>query len=420
MPEPLRIEPTLQTRSELAIWAHAVLDEGRSLMVWRHDTPTLITVCEALQAHWQAQAPTLNITHFSGHQPASLLGRINETLTQQGLHQAMQPGQTPAPPSIWLVHDAERFSNDELLLLLRINSQFPGWKIRWVLLFNVGVPLPSDKQALLQEASGGWLQWTTPAPLRALALRPEAKPPALISAVQQQLQKTSVELWAAGLVVLLALGVWLVLQNTTRTGTSPRPSPGPTSVAIAPTSTPVQGAPLPLAQAAAPELPSAQAQVQAQTAVSAPAPAPAPVSAPEPATAPTMPPVQQPAPAAAPEVTPPTMPEVAQRGLRWVKGLPRDSFLLEHGEFETAQQAQRLIRANDELGNARVLMRPGNGNLAPRYLVVTGPFRSEERAKNFMQRKRLPEQTRIEEVARILKKTAIPTPKPTSSANPQR
>jgi hypothetical protein len=40
--------------------------------------------------------------------------------------------------------------------------------------------------------------------------------------------------------------------------------------------------------------------------------------------------------------------------------------------------------------------------------VVTGPFRSEERARNFMARKRLPEQTRIEEVGRVLQKSQAP------------
>jgi len=426
VPEPARIEPTLQTESDLVKWARAVLHEGRGLMVWRHDAPALIAVCEALQAHWQAQAPELDMAHFSGHQPAGLLGRINEGLTQQGLQNAMQSGTVPAPQSIWFVHDAECFSGDELLLLLRLNEHFPSWKIRWVLLFNVSQAVPPDKQALLDKASGGWLQWTMPAPARALALRPEPLPPALLG-VTKQLRSSSVELWGLGLVAFLGLGVWLLLHHTTKDEPSfqqraapqvpPHPTPHQTRLQGDVTSGPsaafgqpaesatdgtinpalrppmdaepltIQGAPLP-AQQVTRLPPSDMGRVLERSTLP-----PEAVAAlkPEPQTPP-----------------PPPMPEVAQRGLRWLKTLPKDSLLLEHGMFETAQQAQRLLRVQNELSTARVVMLKATATQSTRFIVVTGPFRSKERARNFMARKRLPEQTRIEEVGRVLQKSAAP------------
>jgi hypothetical protein len=430
--EPARIEPTLQTESDLTKWAHAVMQDGRGLMVWRHDAPALIAVSEALQAHWQAHAPQMAMSHFSGHQPAGLLGRINEGLTQQGLQQAMQSVPIPEPHSIWFVHDAECFSEDELLLLLRLNEHFPGWKIRWVLLFNVALPMPPEKQALLDKASDRWLQWTTPSPARALALRPEPLTPALVG-VAKSLRSSSVELWGLGLVVLLGLGVWLLLHNTTqdKTGTPqrttaqqapPHPAPnqtrpqgygsiGPNTASVQTVESasdatlnpalsppmneaplPIQGAPLP-GQAAMSPPPADTGRVLERSGLQ-PEVASGLRSSPQ-----TPPP-------------PPPMPEVAQLGLRWLKTLPKDSLLLEHGIFETAQQAQRLLRVQNELGSARVVMLKATATEPTRFIVVTGPFRSEERARNFRARKRLPEQTRIEEVGRVLQKSAVPINRP--------
>jgi hypothetical protein len=430
VPEPARIEPTLQTESDLTQWARAVVQDGRGLMVWRHDAPALIAISEALQAHWQAQAPQLAMAHFSGHQPAGLLGRINESLTQQGLQQAMASGPNPEPHSIWFVHDAECFSEDELLLLLRLNEHFPGLKIRWVLLFNMALPLPQGKQALLDKAPGRWLQWTAPSPARALALRPEPLTPALVG-VAKSLRSSSVELWGLGLVVLLGLGVWLLLHNTTqdKTGSpqrttaqaTPHPAPDQTRLQgngaigqntvsgqkvesasdatlnpdlrppMNTTPSPVQGAPL-NGQPAINPPPTEMGRVLERSGL------PSEVAS-DLRSRPQTPP-------------PPPMPEVAQLGLRWLKTLPQDSLLLEHGVFETAQQAQRLLRVQNELNSARVVMLKATATEPTRFIVVTGPFRSEERARNFRARKRLPEQTRIEEVGRVLQKSAVPINRP--------
>jgi hypothetical protein len=105
------------------------------------------------------------------------------------------------------------------------------------------------------------------------------------------------------------------------------------------------------------------------------------------------------------------MPDVAARGRRWLSGLPQDSFVLEHGVFENAQQAQRLIKAHAELGNARIVMLKPTATMPSRFMVVTGPFRSLERAQNFKVRQQLPTQTHIEEVARVLQQSVSPSPR---------
>jgi hypothetical protein len=85
--------------------------------------------------------------------------------------------------------------------------------------------------------------------------------------------------------------------------------------------------------------------------------------------------------------------------------LPKDSFVLERGVFDSVQQAQRLIKAQDELATARIIMlRPGPSGTA-RFVVVTGPFRSLERAQNFRFRLQLTGQAPIEQVGLLLEKT---------------
>jgi hypothetical protein len=106
------------------------------------------------------------------------------------------------------------------------------------------------------------------------------------------------------------------------------------------------------------------------------------------------------------------VPEIALRGLQWLTLQSPEFFVVEHGAFPTAAQAQSLIRSKDELVNARVLMRK---NTAPggRFLVITGPFRSLERAQNYKVRENLPPQIQIRKVSDVLQETAKPAkPRP--------
>jgi hypothetical protein len=63
------------------------------------------------------------------------------------------------------------------------------------------------------------------------------------------------------------------------------------------------------------------------------------------------------------------------------------------------------------LANARIVMLQSLKGAPARYLVVTGPFRSQERAQNFKARQQLPPQTHIEEVSRVLQQSLAPSPR---------
>jgi hypothetical protein len=80
------------------------------------------------------------------------------------------------------------------------------------------------------------------------------------------------------------------------------------------------------------------------------------------------------------------LPDVAVQGRLWLRGLPEDTFLLEHGVYETVRQAQSAVKAKAWLANARIVPMYQPGKDDAKFVVLTGPFRSKDRAKNTMVR----------------------------------
>ena len=83
--------------------------------------------------------------------------------------------------------------------------------------------------------------------------------------------------------------------------------------------------------------------------------------------------------------------------------------VLEHGAFPTAAQAQSLIQTQNELANARVLMR-NSASPVGRFVVITGPFRSQERAQNYKVRENLPPQIQVRRVSDVLAESVRTAP----------
>ena len=106
----------------------------------------------------------------------------------------------------------------------------------------------------------------------------------------------------------------------------------------------------------------------------------------------------------------PPIPDAAQRGYRWLAALPQESFLILHGSHSSALQAKRQIDSKPELVNARMVMLKPTDTESTRFWVVTGPFRSQERAENFRVRQNLPVSTLILETSDVLKRSR-PAPK---------
>ena len=80
------------------------------------------------------------------------------------------------------------------------------------------------------------------------------------------------------------------------------------------------------------------------------------------------------------------LPDVAIKGRQWLRKLPEDSFVLVHKNFTRLKDAQAYMRSKDWLVNARIVPVFVEGKDEARFAVVTGFFRSKERAKTTIER----------------------------------
>jgi hypothetical protein len=97
-----------------------------------------------------------------------------------------------------------------------------------------------------------------------------------------------------------------------------------------------------------------------------------------------------------------SLPEAAQSGGRWLKALPADTFVVEHGSAGSFEQAQKLKAKHKELANARIVAtRKSPGADEWQFTVVTGPFRSEDRAKSYVSRLDWKPSTRIRDADKL-------------------
>lgn len=71
---------------------------------------------------------------------------------------------------------------------------------------------------------------------------------------------------------------------------------------------------------------------------------------------------------------------------RWLNGLPPESLLVVHARLSSQREAESFRAGRDVLTHARVLKAQAEDGHGERWLVVSGPFRSPERAQNYMQR----------------------------------
>jgi septal ring-binding cell division protein DamX len=76
------------------------------------------------------------------------------------------------------------------------------------------------------------------------------------------------------------------------------------------------------------------------------------------------------------------LPETAVQGRLWLKGLPAESFVIQHKAYASVKDAQTAIKGKDWLVNARIVPVFADGKDEALFGVVTGPFKSKERAKN--------------------------------------
>jgi hypothetical protein len=92
--------------------------------------------------------------------------------------------------------------------------------------------------------------------------------------------------------------------------------------------------------------------------------------------------------------------------------LPEESFVIEHQVLSTVKDAQAAMKGKDWLQNARITPVFTAGKDEAKFAVVTGPFKSKERAQTTITRLGLASSTTIKGVPAALAQSSPKQTKP--------
>lgn len=422
----------LADRLQLQACLQAIEQEGKSVVL-HSDHPALLDhYGQILVQRLRQHLPDTPTEIFFPTHTDALLARFNEVLSHVSVDAATQTEGPAAPAKLWIVHDASALPEHELKLLARLLQHLPGARVSAVLMLNgsaqalrdfdpqgrrllrwhIEPPTPEQIDQMVQEARQNGREFAAlelvarvapPAPaqtpVNAKAARP-APPSEPVQALATERPQPSApgagRLWRwlglfLGLLMLSAgVAAWLNPETTRQWGAqlgqlwthAPRDMGGPVSPASA-ASEPASSTQPP---ASAAETASAPTMAASQAGADAP-PAPAPAAS---------------APPPAPLLT--ELPELAQRGLAWLRQQDKDSWIIEHSRHASAQLARKQV-GSGLLSNARIVPVYRPGAEAAEFAVITGPFRSEERARNFTARNGLGPSTQVHASGKLLSMT---------------
>ena len=465
-----RVTDRLQMESCLT----ALAQDSKSVVIYSQSSELLDYYGAAFVRRIKQKLTHSQVEIFMPRDTEAMLERFNKLLNALSLDIATASRMGNSPEKVWVVYDANALGAHELQLLTRLVQQFPGAGVSIVLMFSSettqnddvtrpnkqfvswGLDLPTSEQkltAIQQARKNGQEELATqffakltkaaskkaPAPSTVEAVAAPRRPAS--KATPQK--KKSIQIWAwllgvGGLLLIsMLMALWLnpdvwpkviaQFEDTYYqvTGQKNPKAVEPKEEIITETAAPKDeaGNPMPPANAeaaktaneggtAAPvaNAPATEANASAttQTPASTPAPTPAPPIA---AVAPAAP---EPAPPAAKEpaklVT--ELPDVAVSGRQWLRKLPDDSFVLVHKSFARVKDAQAFIKGKDYLVNARIAPVYKDDKDEARFAVMTGHFRSKERASNTISRLGLPAEVAITPTALAVSQSQLKKPKP--------
>ncbi len=374
--------------------AQDLMEDVRSLGLVSQNPTTLKAFSHRVLASAKTLDAQVQIDKYNGNEFLSLISRLNQAVAPY-LEQQAKPTDKLGPIHIWVIDEAERLSAEQQSIIFRLIELFPALPFRVIWLSIRPLQAWEDhanSESLLLDLDATPLQGAaadapnmTPDPLDNALTETRDMPQAASAAMHWPAYGTSqnmkVAAGLAGAVVLAALAWW--------------------STSTSAPSAPDTRAPAQAAASAASESAAAPAAVAASEAAALSAPASPAAAAPEVAKPEAPPkasaaPQAVPAPMAAPTAVRKALPEVARTGARWLKALPADTLVVEHGTFSSAEQAQKLKAKYKELGTARIIaVRKAPNADEWQYSVVTGPFRSEDRAKTYVSRLDWKSSTRI-------------------------
>jgi len=439
----------------------AISKEGKSLVLVSPSGELLDHFGTAFIRRLKQNLANTPVEVFMPPDSEVMLERFNKLLSSLSLDVATQTRKDKPPESVWVVHDANALGSYEIELLTRLVHQFPGAGISTVLMFtsdanpetsicNQGkqfvswvleMPTPEQKLSAIQQARKNgnepaavqFFNRLSKDTAKQVGKASEeknntkiGKPTANQSAQKAkatdknpaQTQAKSRPLWPWALVVsgILAISVGvaamlhpeLIKQFVSdldklfdsktyepKVKTKAKielPAEKPAEATGGPTI--VQG-----------EVPSPVAGAPTPTpAVVEPVPTPAPP-------APQVVSVEPLAPAK-PEKVITELPEGAVQGRLWLKGLPEDSYVLQHGTFASLKLARAAMKDKEWLVNARVVPVFTEGKDEAEFALVTGPFRTKDRAQNTIAKLKLSSRVSVQPSSSMYKQAFQPKAKP--------
>lgn len=322
--------------------ARALMGNIRNLALVSRTQTTLTAFCDRLVASIQSMAPETVFKEYSGREFLPLISRLNQEVAPC-LHAHKQVCAQAAAMHVWVIHNAERLSDAQQSIICRLIELFPALPFRVIWL---------SSQALSE--------WKNPVELDRLVLDLDAPPmPAGANTAAHTLtsQRSATSLMkplkvGTTLAATALLGSWVWMTSSVSPGIPDTPAPT--------ASTPAQ----PQASDAA-----ASVEVTAHVKVTTPPPSP-PETEPQQTSRDVL-----------------SLPDIVRTGERWLKSLPADSHVVEHGAFNTLEQARKFQSKHKELGMAHIIAVRKTPNAENwQYTVVTGYFRSDDRAKRYVSR----------------------------------
>lgn len=306
------------------------------------------------------------VDEYSGQEFLNLISRLNQEVAPYLQQQAQPPGPT-GPIHLWVIDHADQLSTEQQTIIFRLIALFPALPFRVIWLSRQ--PLQAWKEHAKTECVFLDLDAIAPAPAqdgepKATSVPVDADAPAPMDAADADAHTEASPQGAvsrhplkitAGLLIAGLIGAW-----AWRSAVAPDVAPQQTEVTAT------------AAQASGAATPAATTASEAGAATT-----PQPMAS----EAPASPAVQSASPAGT------ALPQVVRTGVRWLKGLPADTLVVEHGAFNNLDQAQKLKDKHKELATARIIAVRKAANADEwQYSVVTGPFRSEDRAKTYVSR----------------------------------
>ena len=447
-------------RLQMESCAMAMVKDGKSVVISSKTTELIDHFGAAFIRRLKRALPDTPIEVFMPPDTEAMLDRFNKLLTTIKLDEATKPRGGQLPEKIWVVHDANALATHELDLFTRLILQFPGAGIGAVLMFasesaqadklatqnkqfvswTLELPTAEQKLSAIQQARKEGNEEAAVDFFNKLAKASSKKTTPLLNAAvssggaskaaspqkdkSNKPQKSKKWTWimAVSALLLSSVGVAAILhpdlgqkviaqvsefyadvmalgspekKKTAQNNATKPEGAADNKLETNPDTAPDKVVALgqPKEDVKNPLPPGPPADLQPYTAkVEAPVATP-PVAAATPAK---------------PAKVITELPDVAVKGRLWLRGLPEDTFLLEHGVYETVRQAQSAVKAKAWLANARIVPMYEPGKDDAKFAVVTGPFRSRDRAKNTMVRLNLPSDVIIKPQGTLLSQSKPP------------